>query len=246
MCVARAAAHPGGSCCIPSSSSFHRSLEHSVLHLAPPTLVRTDSLLKCFSFNFHSFHPSLQRSCSCHGVRARGWVIFVFELWQLGACGSVSSGGNLIFSVRGWKIIQNLLRTAVVWAQEYNVIHWLYCKKSLLKMKMGNQFAVSILSCGRMEQWLWQIWRSLAREGARKAILFVLMGIFYSCSETETPAYWILHLLILTSIRDVRWHWNFSVVLAPCAFVKLILETAQSDENKHELSSGGTWAWLKP
>lgn len=169
----------GTGCCVPSSS-FHGSLEQPVFHSALPRLVRIASLLKCFSFNFGSFHQSWQRSWFCPGVRARGWVIFVVEQWQLGACGSVSFGGNLIFSVRGWKIIQNLSRTAVVWAQEYNVIHWLYCKKSLLKMKMGNQFVVSILSCSRMELWL--IWRRLSSERARKAILFVIMGIFDNCS----------------------------------------------------------------
>lgn len=137
-------------------------------HLALPRLVRIASLLKCFSFSLDSLHQSLQRSCFCCGVKARGWVIFVFEQWQLGACGSVSFGGNLIFSVRGWKIIQNLLRTAVVWAQEYNVIHWLYCKKSLLKMKMGNQFVVSILSCSGMEQWLiWVHWKSKESHSTR-------------------------------------------------------------------------------
>lgn len=180
VCVgARPAAHPGGRCCIPSSP-FHGRAEHSVLHLALPRLVRIASLLKCFSFSFDSFHQSLQRSCFCCGVKARGWVIFVFEQWQLGACGSISFGGNLIFSVRGWKIIQNLLRTAVVWAHEYNVIHWLYCKKSLLKMKMGNQFVVSILSCSGMEQWL--IWKRLSSERAKKAVVLVIIGVFYNCS----------------------------------------------------------------
>lgn len=55
-----------------------------------------------------------------------------------------------------------------MWAQEYNVIHCLYCKKGLLKMKMGNQFVVSVLFCCG--------WRGLSREGARKATLFVRTG----------------------------------------------------------------------
>lgn len=66
-----------------------------------------------------------------------------------------------------------------MWAQGYNVIHWLYCKKVLLKMKMGNQFVVSILFCRRMEQWLW-----LIQGGARRARLLVIVGIFCSCSVT--------------------------------------------------------------
>lgn len=75
------------------------------------------------------------------------------------------------------KIIQDVLRAAVVWAQEDNGMLCLYCRKGWIKIKMGNE------SVGLSFTLQWDGGVCAGKEQG-KPILIVIMGIFCDCSVT--------------------------------------------------------------